>query len=172
MSGIKSFFSAILTTIAFEGAALANDGTDISQLAWLSGAWIGEGRGGDDGKVEGVARVYWTPPLDGVISNFFTWNKPAEGHVHHAISVFHANDGAVLGKGIHYGRDFKTFEDKPWNLRLISATGASVEFQCFENCSASNLTYKLIGGGRLEERWSHADESIPDWIVVYRRDEQ
>lgn len=160
-------FSAIVFTAALAAPAAAQP--TVADLAWLAGEWMGEGRESEAGPPEGAARLYWTPPTDGVATYLFTWNVPKSGHVHHAISIFRDGEDGVTGHGIHYGRDFRNFEKSPWKLRLASAAERSVTFECVENCRSQTIRFAMIGPEVLEERWLQADRSKPDWIVTYRR---
>jgi len=166
-------FETIYLGILFSaslGTANAGNATDIDGLDWLAGEWIGEGREGDDGEVEGVARQYWTPPLEGSISFFFTWHAEESEHVHYAVNVFQQTENGVVGKGIHYGRDFENFEEHPWHLRATRIGSDVVEFQCLEYCRSETVSFTMLQNGVLEERWKHnPDENKPDWIVRYRR---
>jgi len=150
-------------------AATANTAYDIADLGWLAGEWIGEGQEGDDGEIEGVARGYWTPPLEGSVSFFFTWHAEESDHVHYAVNVFQQTDQGVIGKGIHYGRDFGNFEEHPWLLKATRITSDYVVFQCLEYCRSESVSFTLLENGVLEERWKlNPKENKPDWIVRYR----
>jgi len=152
------------------GAAHADSIVEVDRLDWLAGEWIGEGQEGDDGEVEGVARQYWTPPLEGSISLFFAWHAADAEHVHYAVNVFQQTENGVVGKGIHYGRDFENFEDHPWHLKATRIDSNIVVFQCLEYCRSESVSFTLLENGVLEERWRlNPDENKPDWIVRYRR---
>ncbi len=152
------------------GKANADSTIDIDDLDWLAGEWIGEGQEGDSGEVEGVARQYWTPPLEGSVSFFFTWHAEESEHVHYAVNVFQQTKNGVVGKGIHYGRDFENFEEHPWLLKATRIGSDVVEFQCLEYCRSESISFTLLKNGVLEERWiPNPDENKPDWIVRYRR---
>ena len=160
--GIAIVFSSL--------GSVADDPPSIDELSWLAGEWLGEGREGEDGAIQGVARQHWSPPLEGSMSYLFTWHDASSGHVHYAINVFQEADGGVSGKGIHYGRDFATFEDHPWSLELTTASETNAVFRCTEHCRSESVTFTLRNDGTMEERWRlNAAESKPDWIVVYRR---
>lgn len=143
---------------------------DIGDLGWLAGVWIGDGRDGDDGKTQGVARLYWTPPLEGSVSLFFTWHAADSQHVHYAVNIFRQTQSGILGKGIHYGPDFGNFEDHPWSLEATKVTGNRAVFRCVEHCRARSVSFSLLDDGTLEERWKpDPGTNKPDWIVRYRR---
>ena len=142
----------------------------IDELDWLAGEWIGTGQEGENGKAEGEARLYWTPPLEGSVSYFFTWHAPEHAHVHYAIGIFEQAERGVAGKGIHYAPDFSNFEEPPWELRASGITNRKVEFDCVQFCRPDRVSFTLLDNGELEERWSHdGDDDRPDWIVRYRR---
>jgi len=152
------------------GSANDSNTIDIDDLGWLAGEWVGEGQEGEDGKVEGVALQYWTPPLEGSVSFFFTWHAKESKHVHYAVNVFQQTENGVTGKGIHYGRDFENFEEHPWHLSATRISSNFVEFQCLKYCRSEIVSFTLLENGVLEERWKHnANGDRPDWIVRYRR---
>lgn len=151
-------------------SANADSTVEINQLYWLAGEWIGEGREGDDGEVEGVARLYWTPPVEGSISLFFTWHAAASEHVHYAVNVFQQIESGVFGKGIHYGPDFENFEDHPWHLKAMRIGSNIAIFHCLDHCRSESVSFTLHDDGVLEERWKmDSEKNRPDWIVRYRR---
>jgi hypothetical protein len=152
------------------GAAHADVVGDIDELEWLAGEWIGEGQEGDTGEAEGAAHLYWTPPLEGSMSLFFTWHAAESGHVHYAVNVFQQTEDGIFGKGIHYGRDFENFEDHPWHLKATAVDKNVVVFECLEHCRSASVSFTLLENGVLEERWKpDRGENKPDWIVRYRR---
>lgn len=151
-------------------SARAESTVEINQLHWLAGEWIGEGREGDDGEIEGVARLYWTPPAEGSVSLFFTWHAASSQHVHYAVSVFQQIEIGVFGKGIHYGPDFEHFEDHPWHLKAMRIGNGIAIFKCLEHCRSESVSFTLLEDGVLEERWKIGPQKDkPDWIVRYRR---
>ena len=150
--------------------SFADETTGLDALTWLAGEWIGEGMEGEGGVVAGVARLYWTPPLEGSISYYFTWHAEASAHVHYAVTVFQQTDDGVVGKGIHYGSDFENFEEQPWQLKAVNMTPGNVEFACLQHCRSESVSFSLGADGVLEERWLLDPElQQPDWIVRYRR---
>lgn len=153
----------------FSSAACAQGPDRVAGLDWLAGEWVGEGREDGAADAEGEARLFWIPPTDGVATSLFTWNVPGDGHVHHALTVLRDVDDGVEGQGIHYGRDFETFEDNPWTFRLADMTEHSVTLECVEHCRARRVRFSLRDDGRLEERWRPLDDDAADWIVVYAR---
>ena len=163
----------VLSCLILSAVSSAGPGDiSIESLHWLSGEWVGEGREGDDGDVQGVARLYWSSPAEGSISNYFVWHSAAAKHVHYAITVFEETDDGLLGKGIHYGRNFENFEEHPWQLRATRTDPNVVEFVCVAHCRSDSVTFRLIDDGTLEERWQlQTSEQKPDWIVRYRRSE-
>jgi hypothetical protein len=153
--------------------ASADDVIEIDDLHWLAGVWIGEGQEGDDGDIEGVARQYWTPPLEGSISLFFTWHSADTQHVHYAVNIFQQTKAGIVGQGIHYGPNFENFEDHPWSLKATRADSNTVVFRCVEHCRSESVSFTLLDDGVLEERWAlNPQENKPDWIVRYRRENQ
>jgi len=102
---------ALLTT----GPANAEDNS-LSVLDWFQGEWISEGREGDNGEVEGWARLYITPATEGALAATFQWNALADNHIHYAFTVLQEIENRVTGRGIHHGRDFEIFEEYPWVL--------------------------------------------------------
>lgn len=155
---------------ASQNPAIADNDSDIDELYWLAGEWIGEGREGDDGEIEGVARLYWTPPLEGSISLFFTWHAADSNHVHYALNVFQKTSDGIHGKGIHYGPDFENFEENPWHLKATQVGRNRVSFECLEHCRSLSVSFTQLENGVLEERWKlNPEEKKPDWIVLYQR---
>ena len=157
------------------GATLADGGyaaTDVALLAWLQGEWIGEGYDGENGAAEGIARQYWSPPREGSVSYLFSWHVAETNHVHYALTIFERSGEDVVGRGIHYGPDFETFEAHPWRLRALEITATSAVFECLEHCRAAGVSFRLGDDGRLEERWRTGPEhGKDDWIVRYVRPE-
>lgn len=149
---------------------LASEELDFGKLEWLAGEWVGQGREGDDGAVQGEARLYWTPPKEGVASYLFTWHAPQNSHVHYAFSVFREAPNGITGDGIHFGRDFENFEEHPWQLEAEAISTGFAAFRCVDHCRSQLITFTLQEDGSLEERWSDEDGSA-DWIVTYRRAE-
>jgi hypothetical protein len=140
----------------------------VTNLSFLTGDWIGTGRPGDDGEIEGTARIHWTAPIDGVSSYLFTWNVPETGHVHYALTVFRDEENSVYGKGLHFGRELENFEEYPWELHLIEVAPEYALFACENHCQASSVRFSILEDGRLEERWRHDVPDQPDWVVTYR----
>ena len=161
-------FVAILMAAA--GCASAGDTVSIENLDWLAGEWVGEGRDGDDGTVEGRARLHWTPVAEDSIASTFTWHSPADEHLHYAFTVFRQDGSRVIGRGIHYGRDFETFEDAPWRFEAVTMSDGVARFRCVENCRAKSVTYSLKPDGSMEARWDPMDDAAFDWVVTYRRE--
>jgi hypothetical protein len=148
----------------------AENDIEIDDLHWLAGEWIGEGQEGDNGEIEGVARQYWTPPIEGSMSMFFTWHVAGSQHVHYAVNIFQQTEEGIVGKGIHYGPDFENFEKHPWRLMVTQLGGNFVNFLCTDHCRSRRVTFTLLDDGVLEERWiQRPEENKPDWIVRYRR---
>ena len=160
----------IVVVLTLHQAAADIDGLNIEELSWLAGEWIGEGREGDDGEIEGIARQYWSPPLEGSVSYFFTWHSQKTKHVHYAVNVFQQVDDRVVGKGVHYDRDFRNYEDNPWVLEATTIARDIVTFECVQYCRSESVSFRLLEDDTMEERWRlNPEEGKPDWIVRYRR---
>ena len=167
--------SLVLASLCFllatsPSSVRAENSVTVEQLAWLAGEWIGEGQEGNDGELQGIARLYWTPPLDGSIAWYFTWHMADSQHVHYAVNIFEQNENGLVGKGIHYGADFNNFEDHPWQLVATQTNSSNAMFKCVAHCRADSVSFTLLDGDILEERWQQLpDSDRPDWIVRYRR---
>ncbi len=142
----------------------------IQDLAWLSGRWVGTGQNGDEGVPEGTGILVWGEVKEGTLSSTFQWHAPESQHVHYAFTVFEQTDDAITGGGIHYGRDFQTFETAAWRFEAVEVKQGLVKFRCVAHCRAKSVTYQSLPGGRLEARWDPVADDAPDWIMKYRRD--
>ncbi len=149
--------------------AQTEEASALDALDWFTGEWVGEGRQGDQEKLEGYARLYVTPVTERSFSTTFHWNMPWSDHVHYAFMVFHQTDAGVTGKGIHHGPDFKTFEEHPWELELSAQSAYHIAFRCVAHCRAKGVAFRLLKDGSLEERWSPLKEDDSDFIVTYQR---
>ena len=141
----------------------------ITSLNWLSGEWVGQSYASEDAPVQGYASIHFTPVNLASFAMTFRWTMPDTNHVHYAFTVFQETDAGILGKGIHYGPDFETFEDAPWHFETVDISENRVTFGCVENCRANAVTFKLLADGRLEERWKPLNETAPDFVVIYSR---
>ena len=152
-------------------AAIAQieEASTLDALDWFTGEWVGEGRHEGQDKLEGYARIYVTPVTEKSFSTTFHWNMPWNNHVHYAFTVFRETEMGVSAKGIHYGPDFNTFEDHPWEFELSDQSAQHVSFQCVAHCRAKGVTFRLLENGSLEERWTPLKEDDPDFIVTYQR---
>ena len=147
----------------------ANDSFDIKAMNWLAGEWVGTGSNDGSDKIEGYARVYWTPASSGSIASTFTWHAPEQNHIHYAFTVYQQTEGTISGKGIHHGRDFETFEDEAWHFRALELRDGLARFECIQHCRTKTVSYTLLADGRLEGRWDPIDEAAPDWVTTYER---
>ena len=159
-----SFCAAVLIP-----QAAAADENRLSVLDWFQGEWTGAGREGEEGEVEGLAKLYVSLAPEGVLAATFQWRNPADNHIHYAFTVFQETDDGVTGRGIHHGRDFETFEDHPWEFKAVALTPTKAAFDCVVHCRAKGVVYKLLEDGSLEERWTPLKKDDPDFIVVYHR---
>jgi hypothetical protein len=136
----------------------------VSNLSWLAGVWDGIG---DDGTTKGDARTVWTEPVEGVMSWTFRWHQ--DDHVHFAFSVVEDTGDEVLLRGIHHGRDFDTFEDVNWTMRLAEAGPQLARFECVEHCRAASVEFSMSPDGQLEESWRTTTKADPGFVIRYRR---
>lgn len=139
-----------------------------STIEWLAGSW--QGTWDDDG-TEGDGRVFshWSAPVEGVFSWTFRYHQPHKGHVHFAFSVFEETQEGVVGRGIHHGRDFRTFEQNPWEFRLARASERMAEFVCTKHCRGAAVLLELDDDGRLRESWTSLGSDTPILRAVYER---
>ena len=156
-----------MLTLAHSGVIGGNN-DGLASLGWLAGEWHGFGREEGSQAPEGKAVLYWTSVTGGVLTSLFTWHVPDTGHVHHALTVFDASSGTVRGRGIHYGRDFETFEQHPWEFEISTIDRRSVTFDCVRHCRAKSVTLRLNEKGELEERWRPLKAGEPEWVVTYQ----
>ena len=138
----------------------------IADIAWLAGHWRGTG---DDGETSGTADSIWTDPVEGVMSLTFRWHQGEQKHVHFAFSVIEETPGGVLLRGIHRGRDFETFEDANWTMRLAGASQDSATFVCVENCRAASVEFTRTPEGKLVESWRADVGAEPVFVITYSR---
>jgi hypothetical protein len=162
----------ILNTIALASvflmcAALADDGPEqwkITDIARLAGHWSGTGH---DGETTGAAESIWTDPTEGVMSLTFRWHQDDQNHVHFAFSVIEETPAGVLLRGIHHGRDFGTFEDANWTMRLANAGPDSARFDCVEHCRAASVEFARSPDGELIESWRSVAGEEPVFVITY-----
>lgn len=164
-------FLGILATAVLVWPAQARSNHSIDDMQWLVGNWQGVGREGEQGEPGGDTYIHWTAIHECAVASTFTFHNPGDAHVHYAFSVFRQNGDKVIGKGIHHGRDFETFEEQPWQWESDQVEEGLVRFRCVADCRANSVTYRLLPDGSLEARWDAVDDSAPDWIERYRRGE-
>ena len=159
----------VLFSIVAWQTSQADDAVNIDDLAWLSGEWIGDGRSGEEGMPEGVARIYWSPVLEGALASTFTWHIDESDHVHYAFSTFRQVDDGVEGAGIHYTPEFENFEQAAWQWRAKETSAQHFALECVAHCRAKSVVYTLKEDGSLEGRWVPIEDGQPLWITRYRR---
>ncbi len=140
---------------------------DAAEFAWLFGTWKGIGNANtpDQGDVFSV----WSHPVEGVFSWTFRWHQPQKQHVHFAFSVFETTNNEILGKGIHHGRDFKTFEEHPWTLKLTDVGPDYIMFTCIAHCRGHAVNLRLLENGQLEESWTSLEGKAGAFVIRYNR---
>ncbi len=137
-----------------------------ADVAWLAGHWHGIG---DDGESTGEADSIWTSPVEGVMSLTFRWHQGEKNHVHFAFSVIEETSNEVLLRGIHHGRNFETYEDVNWTMRLAAAGPDSASFVCVENCRAASVEFERSPDGSLTESWRSVEGADPEFVISYQR---
>jgi len=164
---LKAALLAITLTVCSTAAAeFDNPDPGTADIAWLAGHWHGIG---DDGEMTGKADSFWTSPVEGVMSLTFRWHQGEKNHVHFAFSVIEEMPDEVLLRGIHHGRDFGTFEDVNWTMRLVEAGPDSATFVCVENCRAASVEFKRLQDGSLVESWRSVTDAEPGFVITYQR---
>jgi dipeptidyl aminopeptidase/acylaminoacyl peptidase len=144
----------------------SHPGPRIADIAWLQGHWHGIG---DDGETTGATDSIWTNEVEGVMSLTFRWHQPVKNHVHFAFSVVEQTHDGVFLRGIHHGRDFGTFEDANWTMRLADAGPDTARFDCIENCRAASVEFKRLPDGELVESWRAIADAKPVFVVTYQK---
>jgi len=162
----RSIVLLLVTTFAVAITNASEPHTDISSLAWLAGAWDGIG---DDGSTTGNAVSVWTSPAEDVMSWTFRWHQADKNHVHFAFSVIEASGDDILLRGIHHGRDFETFEDVNWTMRLAELHEGFARFDCVENCRAASVEFRLITEREMRESWRTTAGEAPGFVITYER---
>ena len=152
------------TTVSAEEAGDLN----INAMAWLAGTWEGAGPNKYDGEEQTIA--IWTAPVEGIMSWTFRYTTPENGHVHFAFHVVENTEEGVLSRGIHYGHDFKNYEDIHWTYKMTSASDTEVKFVCVENCrGAKTLSFLRDGNNAFLEKYELEDETKPAAVFRYQR---
>jgi hypothetical protein len=158
--------TVLICSLAADFTARADDvAVDISNVMWLAGTWTGVG---DDGEMTGEAESTWTGPVEGVMSWTFRWHRAEGKHVHFAFSVVEESDDGVLLRGIHHGRNFDSFEDTNWTMRLVQADVSFARFVCVSNCRAASVEFTLLPNGSLKEAWRTNADAEPGFVINYR----
>ena len=150
------------------GQASDNQPLSINQLSWLAGTWEGDGPTHFDGSERSV--VFWTEPLEGVMSWTFRYHTPENGHVHFAYHVIEETDEGVFLRGIHYGRNFENFEETHWTYKMTDASATKAHFICLKNCrGAKDMTLALTNENTFVQTYLLEDETKPPAIFKYAR---
>lgn len=167
-----STVTVIAATIAAMAPTSATAGDDLAlsvdAMAWLAGAWEGVGPNNYDGAEQTIA--FWTAPAEGVMSWTFRYRTPENGHVHFAFHVVENTEDGVFSRGIHYGHDFKNYEDIHWTYKMTSASDTEIRFACIANCrGAKTLSFLRDGDNAFLEQYELEDETKPTAIFKYKR---
>ena len=148
--------------------ATDNAAPSITQLSWIAGTWEGDGPNHYDGSERSI--VFWTAPVEGVMSYTFRYHTPENGHVHFAYHVIEETEDGVFLRGIHYGRNFENFEETHWTYKMTDASATKSHFVCLENCrGAKDMTLELINENAFVQTYMLEDETKPPAIYTYAR---
>jgi len=108
----------------------------LSQVAWLSGTWVGKGLGGD-------CEEWWGKERAGYMQGAFRFDLNGKLVFTEHFVLAEQGDGLVL-RLKHFGPDLKGWEEKD----------ASVEFKLVElkehEARFEGLTYRLVAPNHLE----------------------
>ncbi len=160
---------ALIYLLSVSVAGAAETLQDLSEIAWLAGHWKGVG---DDGVMTGRADSIWTAPAEGVMSLTFRWHRPEENHVHFAFSVIEKTHRGTYLRGIHHGRDFRTFEDNHWTMQLADFEANRARFVCVSHCRADSVEFELKLNGGLVESWRKEKDEDPVFVIEYVKQHQ
>ena len=157
-TGLRGLMAiAIAMPASMQGVLSAQVASD-----WLEGTWHYDG-------AEGRGSSYFSAATLGSWSWTLRWEVPSDDHVHYAFSVVETSEEGTVLRGIHRGRDFRTFEDAPWELELIEEGANHFRFQCTSGCRAQGLVLERLDDGRLKEAWLPLEGRDPDERIWTRQ---
>ena len=139
----------------------------LEDIAWISGAW--EGVGPNDFESKEPIYSVWSSPIEGTLSWTFRYNTPETGHVHYAFTVVEETEDGVYARGIHFGRNFRNFEENNWVFKMVRATSNEVRFDCIENCRVKSVSFELTAEGQMLEKYLTLTEPEKESIFSYKR---
>lgn len=90
------------TRAAVEGESPPS--ASIDELAWLAGSWIGEGLGG-------VAREFYSPPMGGIITGHFVYQRGESMGFSEILSIAPLGDSLIY-RLKHFNPDLTGWEEK------------------------------------------------------------
>jgi len=138
-------------------APVPAQGATITDAAWLSGRWTGEGLGGrlDEG---------WADPVGGQMAGYFTLSR--EGRpVFHEMLLLEEHEGGLRLRVKHFNPDFTGWEDKDRSVdfTFVSAAPGQLVFKGirFDAEGTDGLVIRL--------RLRGADGVAREEVLRYRR---
>jgi hypothetical protein len=139
-------------TVSLLAAAIAADDVSLppaakptlSDLAWFSGSWYGQGLGGD-------IEEHWTSARGGTMVGSFRLIAGGATKVVEYLMITE-DSGRVVYRFKHFRKDFSTLEkDRPLEFTLMSVSEDACVFhsEVPDQHSPRRLTYRRIGSDTL-----------------------
>lgn len=145
------------TRVGVEGQSAP--AASIDDLAWLAGAWIGEGLGG-------VAREVYSPPMGGIIMGHFVFQRDDAFGFSEILSVAEV-DGSLVYRLKHFNADLTGWEEKNEVVEfpLVAREGDAFYF--------NGLTIRKDGEDGLVAavRIDRGAAGVGEAVFRYRREE-
>ena len=113
---------------------------DIADLAWISGAWKGDGLGG---KVE----EHWTAPAGGAMLGMFRLVSGQGRATVFELCLIEQVEEHIVYRFRHFGPQHKPWEppDQPLTFHLTRLTEYEAVFECQGEQDPKRLTYRRVG---------------------------
>lgn len=144
------------TRVAVEGEAPPP--ATVDELAWLAGAWVGEGLGG-------VAREVYSPPSGGLIAGHFVYERGGEVGFFEILSIAEV-DGSLVYRLKHFNPDLTGWEEKDEVVEfpLVAREGDAFYF--------NGLTIRKDGddGMVAAVRIDQGEQGVGEAVFRYRRE--